>query len=89
MSGNLTPWKILSTVLAIGFLLAPLLALTVNVLVGLIVLALALAAVIWLAWNARDQIDPDRRPALETMIKMNAALLAVTVIAIVWVAIAD
>jgi hypothetical protein len=88
MNGTLTPWRILSTVLAIGFLAAPLLALTVSVKAGLVVLTLALAAVIWLAWNARDQVDSDRRPALETMIKLNAALLAVTLVAIIWLAIA-
>jgi hypothetical protein len=83
MNAPLAPWKVLSTLLAIGFLVAPLLALTVSVEAGLVVLILALAAVIALARSARSQIDPSRQPALQTMIKLNAALLAAAVLALI------
>lgn len=76
----MTPWKILSTVLAIGFLASPLIALTLGVVPGLVVLALALVAVLYLAWSARDQVSPDVRPRLRSMMYANGILLLLTLV---------
>jgi hypothetical protein len=80
MNGSLTPWKILSTVLAVGLLAAPLLALTIGPEVGLAVLVAAVGAVLWLALQARNQVAPELRPRLQTMIIANTIVLALAVI---------
>lgn len=72
----MTPWKILSTVLAIGFLAAPLIALTLGAVPGLVVLSLALVAILFVGWSARDQVSPEIRPRLRLMMVANGALLA-------------
>lgn len=82
----ITPWKILSTFLAIGFLASPLIALTISPLAGLIVLALAITAVLYLAWHARDQVSTGIRPRLMRMIQLNLAALLATIAAIIAVA---
>ncbi len=78
----LTPWKILSTIMAIGLIAAPLIALTLDPVLGLAILASALTAVIYLAWTSRDQVAPELRPKLQTMIYLNLGALILTIAAI-------
>ncbi|MDQ2682669.1 MAG: hypothetical protein M3Y37_03995 [Chloroflexota bacterium] len=80
MNADLTPWKILSTIMAVAVLAAPLLALTIGPEVGLIVLAAAVGAVLWLAVQAQDQVSPELRPRLQTMIVANTIVLALAVV---------
>lgn len=79
----MTPERLLSIILAIGFLAAPPLALLYGPSPGLVVLAGALAVTIALAWSVRSQLPAETRARLQLMLGVNGLLLAATVVALV------
>ena len=81
----MTPERMLSTILAIGFLAAPALALLYGPAPGLVVLIVALAITIGLARSARSSVDTSQRQRLELLVKLNGALLAVALVGLVLV----
>jgi uncharacterized membrane protein len=82
----MTLHRILSMVFAIAILLAPFIALLYGRLPGLIVLAATLAATIGIGLSARESIEPERRPLLGLMLMVNAILLALAVVGVIFVA---
>lgn len=82
---SMTPQRILSTILAAGFLVAPAIALLYGRQPGLVVLAVALFATIALAWSARDSIEPKRRVQLDRLLLVNGVLLALTLAGLILV----
>ena len=83
----MTPERILSIVLAAGFLAAPLIALLYGPQTGLVVLAGSLISTIALARSAREDLDPDRQALLDRWVIVNAVFLAAALIALVLVSI--
>lgn len=81
-TGMMTPDRLLSYVLAIGFLAAPAIALLYGATPGLFVLAGALAATLSLAWPARDSVPAEVRPRLIGLVVLNGVLLVATMIAL-------
>jgi hypothetical protein len=78
----MTPERLLSYVLAIGFLVAPAIAMLYGATPGLFVLAGALAATLAIAWPARDSVPAAVRPRLIGLAVLNGVLLVATVIAL-------
>ena len=78
----MTPERLLSIILASGFLAAPPIALLYGASPGLFVLASALAATIALAWNARAALPAHARSKMKIMLGLNGVLLIVTIIAL-------
>ena len=78
----MTPERLLSTILAIGFLAAPPLALLYGPSPGLVVLAGALAVTIVLAWSARAHLPPQAQARLQLMLGLNGMLLIATLLAL-------
>ncbi len=83
----MTPERILSTILALGFLAAPPLALLYGPRPGLVVLIVALGATIALARTARPSLDQARQALLDRWMVINAVLLVAGVVALVLVSI--
>ena len=81
----MTPERMLSMVLAIGFLGAPALALLYGPAPGLFVLIVSLGITIGLARSARSSIDGGQRKRLEALILMNGVLLVAAVVGLVLV----
>lgn len=81
----MTPERLLSIILAIGFLAAPPLALLYGLSPGLVVLAGALVATIGLAWSARAHLPEAAQARLRLMLSLNALLLIATIVALVLV----
>lgn len=79
----MTPERLLSLLLGIGFLGAPAIALLYGVTPGLVVLAGSLVATLALAWPARESVPPDLRDRLRILMAANSLLLVLTVIALV------
>ena len=79
----MTPERLLSLLLAIGFLAAPAIALLYGASPGLFVLAGALIATLALAWPARQTVQAELRPKLMGLVVLNGLLLAATLIALV------
>jgi hypothetical protein len=78
----MTPERLLSIILAVGFLAAPLIALLYGSSPGLFVLAGALAATIVMAWSVRDEVPLKAQGQLRVMIGLNAVLLIATLLAL-------
>ena len=78
----MTPERLLSIILAIGFLAAPLIALLYGPSSGLFVLAGALAATIVMAWSVRYEVPSSTQRQLRVMIGLNAGLLIATLLAL-------
>jgi hypothetical protein len=83
----MTPERLLSFVLAVGFLAAPAVALLYGPATALVVLAGALAATIALAWSARAHVPGHAQPKLQAMLVLNGVLLIATLVALVLVAV--
>jgi hypothetical protein len=83
----MTPERILSIILAAGFLAAPLIALLYGPQTGLVVLAGALLATIALARTAHDDLEPARQTLLDRWVIVNAVLLVAALIALVLVSV--
>ena len=79
----MTPERLLSIILVIGFLAAPLIALLYGPTTGLFVLAGALAVTISLAWSARTSLPADVQPKLQVLLVLNGVLLVATLVALV------
>jgi hypothetical protein len=82
---RMTPERLLSIILAIGFLAAPPIALLYGLSPGLVVLAGALAVTIGLAWSVRAELPASVQPRLQTMLGLNAVLLIATIVALLLV----
>ena len=80
---SMTPERLLSIILAIGFLAAPLIALLYGPSPGLVVLAGALAATIVMAWSVRNEVPSSAHNRLRVMIGLNSLLLIATLLALV------
>jgi hypothetical protein len=78
----MTPERLLSVILAIGFLAAPLIALLYGPSPGLFVLAGALAATIVMAWSVRHEVPTRAQSQLRLMIGLNAVLLIAALLAL-------
>jgi hypothetical protein len=78
----MTPERLLSVILAIGFLAAPLIALLYGPSPGLFVLAGALAATIVMAWSVRHEVPTSAQSQLRLMIGLNAVLLIAALLAL-------
>jgi hypothetical protein len=83
----MTPERLLSIVLAAGFLAAPAVALLYGPATALVVLAGALAATIALAWSARAHVPGHAQPKLQAMLVLNGVLLVATLVALLVVAV--
>ena len=81
----MTPERILTIILAAGFLAAPAIALLYGQQLALVVLAGSLLSTIALARSARDSIALERRPLLDRWLMINGALLVAALIALVLV----
>lgn len=81
----MTPERLLSIILVIGFLGAPLIALLYGPTTGLFVLAGALGVTISLAWSARSTLPAHVQPKLRVLLALNGVLLVVTLVALVLV----
>jgi hypothetical protein len=81
----MNPERLLSIILAIGFLAAPPLALLYGPSPGLVVLAGALAATIGMAWTAREHMPAATQAKLRLMLGLNGLLLLAAVVALVFV----
>ena len=78
----MTPERLLSSILAIGFLAAPPIALLYGLSPGLVVLAGALAATIGLAWSVRAELPANVQLRLRMMLGLNTVLLIATIFAL-------
>jgi hypothetical protein len=83
----MTPERLLSIILAIGFLAAPAVALLYGPATALVVLAGALGATIALAWSVRSHLPGHAQSRLRAMLVLNGVLLIATLVALVLVAI--
>lgn len=79
----MAPERLLSIILAIGFLAAPPLALLYGPSPGLVVLAGALIVTIVLAWSVRAQLPAQAQARLQLMLGMNGLLLIAALVALV------
>ena len=81
----MTPGRLLSLLLGIGFLGAPAVALLYGSTTGLVVLAAALVTTLALAWPARLSVPVNLRDRLRILLAANGLLLLLTLIALVLV----
>ena len=80
---QMTPERLLSIALAIGYLAAPPIALLYGTTPGLFVLACALAITIALAASARSSVPEPVRSRLRFLLGLNIGLLVATLVALV------
>jgi hypothetical protein len=83
---DMTPERLLTTILALAFLAAPSIALLYGPGPGLFVLAGTLAATIGLAWSVRGHVPRHARQKLQAMLVLNGVLLVAAVVALLIVA---
>lgn len=77
--------RLIGCAFSVAIVAAPFLALVVSPTMGLTVLALALATSAWFALEASHEAEPVTRNRLRMLAGLNVLLLAVAVVALVWV----